>query len=549
MAFEFFFGLFGLISSDSRTRHKSRLENDWRLFTPLSTSLFKDAQPNGPASDEKPASAKSGGQQQAKDKSLLGSGAGQPAARMGESADASFLSLSPSARLPSNPTPRADNPFSSSNSSIGSSTGSISTINSSASLIKPAARDAISGVDSLSGKKFDFGAGFAGVAKGAAGGQLGSLSANVAQAQADEQREKEGARGAESEGAGGSRFGRRSREIYCRLVCLFLWLNVLRTAASLYFEKSFFTLDFHYMGVMKATFQIPALCIGIQVAAVSSIFIRNNEETNWLVPFYSSKDYLIRSRSNFRPRMKDYTRRVNISVMLSLFLATVSSLSLSAYFMRSGLQSDALWSLYQAADASAAPSDAASALGSVSWERMSLLFLLVNDVLWAVYSTFICFLVSFYFNLICSIMKARFHYISKIIEDLAESNTRKTTNQARKITTLYLEHNEACELLDESNDFWQYLILFTYFTYIPAYCYCLYNLFFVDFAPWPHFITWVIHTHMAFIILLISFSAAGVSTEVSHTAKLPRCAGRRLGDGQIIRSSRAGGAAWLPNEM
>lgn len=43
MAFEFFFGVFGLISTDSKTRHKSRLDNDWRLFTPLSTNLFRDA--------------------------------------------------------------------------------------------------------------------------------------------------------------------------------------------------------------------------------------------------------------------------------------------------------------------------------------------------------------------------------------------------------------------------------------------------------------------------------------------------------------------------
>ena len=156
-------------------------------------------------------------------------------------------------------------------------------------------------------------------------------------------------------------------------------------------------------------------------------------------------------------------------------------------------------------------------------EQLVLAVLLALDVLWAVYSTYICFLVSFYFNLICSIMKSRFHGISKIIEDLAESNTTKTTNQARKITTLYLEHNEACELLDESNDFWQYLIFFTYFTYIPAYCYCLYNLFFVDFEAWPSFITWVIHTHTGFIILLISFSAAGVSTEVSLPRKMSGC--------------------------
>lgn len=40
MAFEFFFGLLGLISSDSKSRHKSRLEGEWRLPTPLNTNLF-----------------------------------------------------------------------------------------------------------------------------------------------------------------------------------------------------------------------------------------------------------------------------------------------------------------------------------------------------------------------------------------------------------------------------------------------------------------------------------------------------------------------------
>lgn len=43
MAFEIFFGIFGLISSDSKAHHKSRLDGDWRLFTPLGASLFKDS--------------------------------------------------------------------------------------------------------------------------------------------------------------------------------------------------------------------------------------------------------------------------------------------------------------------------------------------------------------------------------------------------------------------------------------------------------------------------------------------------------------------------
>lgn len=322
------------------------------------------------------------------------------------------------------------------------------------------------------------------------------------------------------------RFRKHFRSFYCVVVCVSLWLHVLRLLVGLLVDKSPVTLDFYCLGAYKIHFLIPALCLAIQAAAVSLIFIRNNDETNWLVPFYSSKDYLIRSRSNFKPKIEDYTKQVNISVALALVLALVSSVSLSAYIMHCASQSDLMKPLVGAGSGTEpVPSSSQKPVGAEpvsQMERALLAVFLFTDVLWAIYSTYICFLVSFYFNLICSIMKSRFHGISKIIEDLAESNTTKTTNQARKITTLYLEHNEACELLDESNDFWQYLIFFTYFTYIPAYCYCLYNLFFVDFEPWPSFITWVIHTHTGFIILLISFSAAGVSTEVSELVARPR---------------------------
>lgn len=336
----------------------------------------------------------------------------------------------------------------------------------------------------------------------------------------------------------------RIRSIYCVVVCLSLWFYTIRILVGLLVEKSLFTLDFYYLGAARVHILIPAFCLAIQAAAVSCIFIRNDHLTNWLVPFYSSKDYLIRSRSNFRPRIEDYTKRVNISVVLALVLAMLSSSSLAAYLISCVLKSDSMSylsfgsspsssssssGLIAASDSSMQNSSMSSMPATVAGaelnttnstlERFVLTILLVYDILWSIYSTYICFLVAFYFNLICSIMKSRFHGISKIIEDLTESNTTKTTNQARKITTLYLEHNEACELLDESNEFWQYLIFSTYFTYIPAYCYCLYNLFFVDFETWPYFITWVIQFHTGFITLLISFSAAGVSTEVSLEKK------------------------------
>lgn len=50
MDLEFFFGLFGLISSGSKSRHKSPLDGDWRLFTPLGASLFRSGDQKTPSS-------------------------------------------------------------------------------------------------------------------------------------------------------------------------------------------------------------------------------------------------------------------------------------------------------------------------------------------------------------------------------------------------------------------------------------------------------------------------------------------------------------------
>jgi len=563
MAFEFFFGLFGLISSDSESRHKSRLESEWRLSSPLNASLFREAGLRSPPL----ASFGKGG-------ATVGSGSGElqrpifsTSGTLASAAAAGAHSNSASEALFSS--------ASSSSASSVASSGSTLTANSSSAFIKPSGTSGGGGVaggqsQAAAGqstgelpKKYEFyqaaGNGLLNSKlMGGASSKGASHSSLVGRSTddllvgssgkltgSDEDPAETGSQQEQSAGseAAKSRM-KRLRSIYCGCICLFLWLHVVRLLVGLLVERSLVTLDFYCLGSFRIHFLIPALCLAIQAAAVSLIFIRNNDETNWLVPFYSSKDYLIRSRSNFKPKMEDYTRRVNISVALALLLALVSSCSLSAYIVHCVGRAGALGpervgvagaGTQSAASAIAGPQVPATAAAKVqqhqpqsnqqqqqqtlvaanTLESWALSCLLVMDVIWVVYSTYICFLVSFYFNLICSIMKSRFHSISKIIEDLAESSTTKTTNQARKITTLYLEHNEACELLDESNDFWQYLIFFTYFTYIPAYCYCLYNLFFVDFEAWPSFITWVIHTHTGFIILLISFSAAGVSAEVS----------------------------------
>ena len=119
-----------------------------------------------------------------------------------------------------------------------------------------------------------------------------------------------------------------------------------------------------------------------------------------------------------------------------------------------------------------------------------------------------------YFNLVCGALSQRFHQVCKEIERLAEEEPGPPGSKNEALTTLYYEHNEVCELVDESNTFWQSHIFFTYMTYIPCGCYTLYNLFFAEFDDLLGITTWTAFVHTIFVIGFVSISAASVSAEV-----------------------------------
>jgi hypothetical protein len=119
-----------------------------------------------------------------------------------------------------------------------------------------------------------------------------------------------------------------------------------------------------------------------------------------------------------------------------------------------------------------------------------------------------------YFNLICLMLAKRFGVVCKDIEALAEQENGPPGSKNNALTTLYFEHNEVCELVDEANVFWQSYVFFTYMSYIPCACYALYNLFFADFDDLLAVVTWTSFFQTIFLIGYISVSAAGVSAEV-----------------------------------
>ena len=99
-------------------------------------------------------------------------------------------------------------------------------------------------------------------------------------------------------------------------------------------------------------------------------------------------------------------------------------------------------------------------------------------------------------------------------EALAESDPGPLGSKNNALSTLYYEHNEICELVDESNSFWQSFIFFNYMCHIPCNCYALYNLFFADFDDLLAIVTWTVFLHTILFLAFISLSAADVSAEV-----------------------------------
>lgn len=141
-----------------------------------------------------------------------------------------------------------------------------------------------------------------------------------------------------------------------------------------------------------------------------------------------------------------------------------------------------------------------------------------------------------YYNVVTTMLNRRFADVCKEIEDLAEKENGPPGSKNNALMTLYAEHNEACELVDEANTFWQAYVFFSYTryhscplksigpffvmfassrSYIPLTCYALYNVFFADFDDLLGPVTWTCFGQTIFLVGFVSVSAAKVSAEVS----------------------------------
>lgn len=78
------------------------------------------------------------------------------------------------------------------------------------------------------------------------------------------------------------------------------------------------------------------------------------------------------------------------------------------------------------------------------------------------YKTGITFFTSMYFNMVTSQMGYRFELVARDIDELAERENGAPGSKNNSLMNLYAEHNEACELVDEANTFWEAFVFYAY---------------------------------------------------------------------------------------
>lgn len=287
----------------------------------------------------------------------------------------------------------------------------------------------------------------------------------------------------------------RMKRLYCQFVCSLLWFFTIRGFALMFIsdrELQVMMGDLTgYWNDYRMYYLMPMFYYSLQAAITATVFLSKENTLAWLVPFLSvnqlqnSSSYVNR----YDPTKHKTRTRFFVTINMGITMFVTGAIA---------------WLYYDTA-----------------WNNMDELTFrywlpwLAVHVLWFFYMAGITQFVSSYFNLVCLMISKRFAEVCKDIEILAESDPGPPGSKNNALTQMYFEHNEVCELVDESNKFWNAYIFFTFMTHIPCNCYALYNLFFAQFDTLLSVVTWTTFFHTLFILAIVSVSAANVSAEVN----------------------------------
>ena len=284
------------------------------------------------------------------------------------------------------------------------------------------------------------------------------------------------------------------RRLYCQLVCALLWFFTFRTFALMFIsdrETQLMLGDLTgYWNDYRMYYLMPMFYYALEAAITATIFLRNEQELAWLVPFLSIKQLQSNQGKSTQYDVSTHKNRTQITIFLNNVIVIGVTGAVGGVFLKTAYENMDMYNFEL----------------FIPW--------IAIQTLWFFYVVGINMYIMTYFNMICLILSNRFKQVCKDIEALAESEPGPPGSKNNALTTLYYEHNEICELVDESNNFWQSFIFFTYMTYIPCNCFALYNLFFAEFDDLLAIVTWTVFVHTLVFLAFISLSAADVSAEV-----------------------------------
>lgn len=317
------------------------------------------------------------------------------------------------------------------------------------------------------------------------------------------------------------------RHVYCRLVNLFLWLMSLRSSILLFIRDRNLQLymgDFtHYWNDYQMYYLFPMFFLSMYASITSTLFLNKQDKLEWLVPFFSVRQTLSMHQHSdrfYRITTRDFKIRIYLGIafgMVSMhredsWLITIQHILLFTHcFLSLSLQT------YIAVVTSAVGMtyfETAQVVTEVPF-AIAIVWTVVNSI-WFFYMAGTLVFTMLYFNLVCKVIGQRFHHIAKDIERLTEQDTATPQAKCAALNSLYFEHNEVCELVDESNSFWAAHIFNSYAIFIPGACYALYCLFFAQWDPLLSATLWSVMSTTVAVVGFISLSAAGVASEVTR---------------------------------
>ena len=93
---------------------------------------------------------------------------------------------------------------------------------------------------------------------------------------------------------------------------------------------------------------------------------------------------------------------------------------------------------------------------------------MVFQNVWYFYLVYINYLVVAYFNVICLLTAKRFKMVGNDIEELADAGSGEPVTRNKQIKQLNFDYHVVWELVNESNEFWQFYIFSTFMWVLPS---------------------------------------------------------------------------------